>query len=166
MASRPAFAGYERDALYAIGLATALRARAAVNLLADHCAWSVALEGWLGPRRAPSPTGTGGCDRCDDSPRLPSVRGRPPGVLTCLAPCGRWPGTARRDLLFRRGARMAATGCGDPPAAARADQLFDVAQVGALLAAAKRDRDAVGAGARGAADAVHVGLRHVRAGRS
>ena len=43
-----------------------------------------------------------------------------------------------------------------------ADQLLDVAQEGALLRVAERDRDAVGAGARGAADAVHVALGHVR----
>ena len=43
-----------------------------------------------------------------------------------------------------------------------ADELLDVAQEGQLFAVAERDGDAVGAGARGAADAVHVGLRHVR----
>src|SRR5882724_13452351 len=43
-----------------------------------------------------------------------------------------------------------------------ADQLFDVAQIRQLLTACdQRDRDAVGAGARGAADAMHVSLRHV-----
>src|SRR5580700_8802633 len=43
-----------------------------------------------------------------------------------------------------------------------ADELFDVAQERDLLAIAQRDRDARGAGARGAADAVHIGLRYVR----
>ena len=43
-----------------------------------------------------------------------------------------------------------------------ADQLLDVAQERPLLAVAERDRDAVGAGARGAADAMHVALRDVR----
>src|SRR5262245_54781062 len=42
------------------------------------------------------------------------------------------------------------------------DQLLDVAQVGALLGVAERDRDAAGAGARGAADAVHVAFGNVR----
>ena len=46
------------------------------------------------------------------------------------------------------------------------DQLLDVAQEGTLLAIAERDGDAVGAGARGAADAVHVALRDRSAGRS
>src|SRR5579864_5403423 len=44
----------------------------------------------------------------------------------------------------------------------QADQLFDVAQERHLLAVAQRDGDACGAGARGAADAMHIGLRHVR----
>src|SRR6202166_3589976 len=43
-----------------------------------------------------------------------------------------------------------------------ADEFFDVAQEGHLLAVAQRDRDACGAGARGTADAVHIGLRYVR----
>jgi hypothetical protein len=43
-----------------------------------------------------------------------------------------------------------------------ADQLFDVAQERCLLGIAERDRDAVRAGARGAADAVDIGFRHVR----
>ena len=42
------------------------------------------------------------------------------------------------------------------------DQLLDVAQKGPLLGIAERDRDPVGAGAGGAADAVHVALRNVR----
>src|SRR5579871_4828537 len=45
---------------------------------------------------------------------------------------------------------------------ALADQLLDVAQVLPLLAAAERERDPGGAGARGAADPVHVALRLVR----
>ena len=42
------------------------------------------------------------------------------------------------------------------------DQLLDVAQERQLVVRAERDRDAVGAGARGAADAVHVAFRDVR----
>src|SRR5207245_2782592 len=42
-----------------------------------------------------------------------------------------------------------------------ANQLLDVAQERPLLAVAERDRDARGAGARGAADAVHVAFRDV-----
>src|SRR5688500_3532406 len=43
-----------------------------------------------------------------------------------------------------------------------ADQLLDVAQKRPLLDIAERDRHAVGASARGAADAVDIALRHVR----
>src|SRR4029079_968193 len=43
-----------------------------------------------------------------------------------------------------------------------ADQLFDVAQICRLLMVAKRDGDAIGASARGAADAMDVGFRDVR----
>src|ERR1044072_1002922 len=42
------------------------------------------------------------------------------------------------------------------------DQLLDVAQERHLLVVAERDGDAVRAGARGAANAVHVALRNVR----
>ena len=42
------------------------------------------------------------------------------------------------------------------------DQLLDVAQERHFLVVAERDRDALRAGARGAADAVHVALRNVR----
>src|SRR5581483_517884 len=44
----------------------------------------------------------------------------------------------------------------------RADQPFDVAQIGGFLMVAERNGDAVGAGTRGAADAVHIALRDVR----
>src|SRR6188508_2584356 len=43
-----------------------------------------------------------------------------------------------------------------------ANQLLDVAQKRALLVIAERDRNAVSAGARGAADPVDVALRNVR----
>src|ERR1700753_872530 len=43
-----------------------------------------------------------------------------------------------------------------------ADQALDIAQVAELLAACdERDRDTFGAGAGGAADAMHIGLGHV-----
>src|SRR5258708_3232202 len=42
-----------------------------------------------------------------------------------------------------------------------ADQLFDIAQKRHFFSRAKRDRDAVRAGARGAADAMDIGLGHV-----
>src|SRR5262245_44348429 len=42
------------------------------------------------------------------------------------------------------------------------NQLLDIAQQRALLAVTERDRDPIGAGARGAADAVHVAFGHVR----
>src|ERR1700761_1285306 len=42
-----------------------------------------------------------------------------------------------------------------------ADEPLDVAQERRLLAVAQRNRDALGAGARGPADAVHVSLRDI-----
>ena len=47
-----------------------------------------------------------------------------------------------------------------------ADQPLDIAEIGALLVIAERDRNALGAGARSAADAVNVALGNIRAGRS
>src|SRR5437899_5703455 len=44
----------------------------------------------------------------------------------------------------------------------QADELLDRAQIRRLLGVAQRDRDAGRAGARGAADAVHIALRLVR----
>src|SRR5204863_2874683 len=41
------------------------------------------------------------------------------------------------------------------------DQLLDIAQERQLIVRAQRDGDAVGSGARGAADAVHVAFRDV-----
>src|SRR5258708_5687457 len=41
------------------------------------------------------------------------------------------------------------------------DQLFDVAQVSYFLSGTQRDRDAVGAGPRGATDAMDIGLGYV-----
>src|SRR5512143_1461761 len=62
--------------------------------------------------------------------------------------------TVRR--MLSRGSRVAA--CRDR----HPDQLLDVAQIRPLVVGAKRDRDAFGAGPRGAADPVHVALRDVR----
>ena len=42
-----------------------------------------------------------------------------------------------------------------------ANQPLDVTQIGAFLVIAERDREALGAGARGAADAVDVAFRHI-----
>src|SRR2546423_13658307 len=42
------------------------------------------------------------------------------------------------------------------------DQLLDVAQERPFFIVAKRDRDAFGPGARGAADAMHIAFRNVR----
>src|SRR5882672_10034473 len=64
-------------------------------------------------------------------------------------------------LLRRRHMRASATaavGRRD----GHADQPFDIAQERRLLVIAERDRHALGAGARGAADAVDVGFRNVR----
>src|SRR5205085_10299642 len=44
----------------------------------------------------------------------------------------------------------------------QSDQLFDSAQESHLFVVAERDRDAFGAGPRGAADAMHVAFRDVR----
>ncbi len=76
---------------------------------------------------------------------------------SCGAPLRRRSGIAVRRLR-RRMTDATLVGRRDRDA----DQLLDVAQEGALLAVAERDRDAVGAGARGAADAVDVALRDVR----
>src|ERR1044071_9688781 len=43
-----------------------------------------------------------------------------------------------------------------------ADQPLDIAEIRSLFVIAERDGDALGAGPRGAADAVDVALRHVR----
>src|SRR5579872_2095656 len=45
---------------------------------------------------------------------------------------------------------------------ALAGRTLDVAQIGALVATAERNRDTRGAGTRRAADAVHIALRHIR----
>src|SRR4051812_47023465 len=64
-------------------------------------------------------------------------------------------------MLVRRGWRAAIaallTGRNRHP-----DEVFDVTQESPLLRIAERDRDPLGAGTRGAADAMHVALRNVR----
>src|SRR3954452_5744288 len=72
-----------------------------------------------------------------------------------------WPALS---LLLRGRARIAAAGIGAEIFARQRhlDQPLDVAEIGELLAACdQRDRSAFGAGARGAADAVDVGLGYV-----
>jgi hypothetical protein len=66
--------------------------------------------------------------------------------------------------LLRGSARIASAGIGAQIFARQRhlDQPLDVAEIGELLAAGdQRDRGAFSAGARGAADAVHIGLGHV-----
>src|SRR5262245_6509713 len=58
-------------------------------------------------------------------------------------------------MMLRGGARGAPVGHLE----FHADQLLDVAQIRHLLVVTERDRDAFGAGARGAADAVDVAFR-------
>src|SRR6185437_6040878 len=73
-------------------------------------------------------------------------------------------GLAGAAMLRRCRRRFAVSGRAAVfPRQADTDQLLDVAQIGQFLATGhQRDRDALGAGARGAADAVDVGLRNVR----
>ena len=74
----------------------------------------------------------------------------------------------RGSAAARRRSVRALSGAGRRIAAAvgrrdrHADQLLDVAQKRPLLGLAERDRHPVGAGAGGAADAMHVALRNVR----
>ena len=73
---------------------------------------------------------------------------------------------------MRQGPRWAASGRRRPTLSRKrsvvrrrnghADQLLDVAQACRLFAVAQRNRDACCPGPRGAADAMHVGFRHVR----
>src|SRR5215471_13066015 len=73
---------------------------------------------------------------------------------------------------MRQGPRWAASGRRRPTLSRKrsvvrrrnghADQLLDVAQACRLFAVAERNRDACCPGPRGAADAMHVGFRHVR----
>src|SRR6202040_1616529 len=68
----------------------------------------------------------------------------------------------RASVLRRRRSRVAMTrGAAVFPRQRDADQFLDVAQIRDLLTGAERDRHAVSAGPRGAADAVDVGLGNV-----
>src|SRR6185437_4943592 len=80
-------------------------------------------------------------------PLGPALRRAPPGRTRRLRRTGRGP---RRRALRQRIDRDAL-----------ARQLLDVAEIGPLLAVAERDRDALGAGPGGAADAVDIGLRDI-----
>jgi hypothetical protein len=75
-------------------------------------------------------------------------------------------GASSAPVLRRRCAGAGAVAAARRPAVfprkGDADQLFDVAQIAHFLGARdQRDRNALGAGARGAADAVDVGLGNV-----
>src|ERR1700730_1303846 len=65
-------------------------------------------------------------------------------------------------VLCRHGLGVPRIGASVAQRYRHADEFFDVAQERHLFAVAQRDRDAGGAGARGTADAVHIGLRYVR----
>src|SRR3954454_2859526 len=92
-------------------------------------------------------------------------------ALTLLVLAVAWPRLPRRPALLpglfsgtcidhrqRRGTVAAPIGSRDRDT----DQLLDIAQERPLLGVAERDRDAGGAGASGAADAMHVAFRNVR----
>src|SRR5262249_54022206 len=74
-----------------------------------------------------------------------------------------WRRPARAVLRRGRSRRLAAArGAAVFARQIDADQPLDVAQIAHLLGAGdQRDRNALGAGARGAADAVDIGFRHV-----
>src|SRR5580704_13074852 len=72
-----------------------------------------------------------------------AIGGRASGSMACHRGLG-----ALRALIARRNRH--------------ADKLLDVAQECPLLGITERDRDTAGTGARGAADTMHIGLRHVR----
>src|SRR5262245_20659928 len=65
---------------------------------------------------------------------------------------------ARGPLLAREAAVVAAVFCSDR----LPRQPLDVAELGALLVVTEGDGDAAAAGARRAADAMHVALRNIR----
>src|SRR4051812_12103380 len=80
------------------------------------------------------------------------------GLLTRLARSARRPGA----VLVWLGLRPSVIGAVIRGRYRNADQLLNVAQECRLLRIAKRNRDAGGPGARGAADSMHIGLRHIR----
>ena len=74
-----------------------------------------------------------------------------------------WPGPCAAMLRRRRCGFAMARSAVIFPRKSDADQLFDVAQIAHFLGAGdQRDGNALGAGARGAADAVDIGLGNVR----
>src|SRR6266511_5358296 len=86
--------------------------------------------------------------RAAAAPLLPlagCMRRRP----RCAALDRRWLSLSRKPAVVRR-------------RNGHADQLLDIAKVGRLFGVAERDRDTCRPGPRGAADAMHIGFRHVR----
>src|SRR5262245_13080640 len=84
------------------------------------------------------------------------------GIGAALLPVAgcvcRWPRCAARDRGWLGLSRKSpVVRCRD----GHADQLLDVAKIGRLFGVAERDRDTCRAGPRGAADAMHIGFRHV-----
>src|SRR3954449_7422178 len=90
--------------------------------------------------------------------------GTPPVAMPCAVRTLAWAAGPALTLLGRGRTRIAAARVGAVVFARQRhfDQPLDVAEIGKFLAARdQRDRGALGAGARGAADAVHVSLGHV-----
>src|SRR5262245_53582306 len=89
-----------------------------------------------------------------------AFRGRCTVIVAMRMHAGRRPAGAM--LLRRRRNLAAALGAAILAGQVDADQPFDVAQIPQLLSARdQRDRSALGAGPRGAANAVDIGFRHV-----
>src|SRR3974390_2329841 len=89
---------------------------------------------------------------------LGAVLGRAGTLVTAAVPLG----IATVGMMMRRG--LVRDGLARPPVGCRAahpDQTLDIAQIGALLVIAERDRSPVRTRTGGAADAMHVALRDV-----
>ena len=132
-------------------MALAIRARRAVRDAGRwpcRCVVAAALAGRLDRRRAEPTAGHGD--------------GRDHGAAADAPPRCRAPALGRRQLerLQRLAAATKPSGSGRT-SMRLAGQLLDVAQVDALVVGAEREGDALGAGARGAADAVDILLGHV-----
>src|SRR5215510_1278826 len=89
---------------------------------------------------------------------FPVAAGLVLAIVAVVVPRRRRRRRAVPAMPGRRAPRPAAVGRRDR----HPDQSFDVAQESGFLGIAKRDRNPVGAGAGGAADAVHVAFRNVR----
>src|SRR3989454_2356558 len=87
--------------------------------------------------------------RCVATAPLPPFTGCMCGRPRAAALDRRWRSRSRKRPVVRR-------------RNGHADQLLDVAEVRRLLAVAERDRGTRCPGPRGAADAMHIGFRHVR----